>query len=214
MADKPKIDRRAFLRATASAASGLLLAFHLPARAQTAETVSKSAKNFAPNAFLNIGADNKITVWVTRSEMGQGVRTALPMMLADELEAEWSQIELKQAVPGAAFKGIRLRTSGTAGVPVSIELTFREGGTLDGCRPIPDVPGTFLIDQGHGTYRVGQQEIRFGPGEAPHRYTQVRGAETRLPGVSVYITGYTPFDRTIALIEQALAGELVSASPA
>jgi hypothetical protein len=94
---------------------------------------------------------------------------------------------------------VRVRASGTAGVPVSIELTFREGGTLDGCRPIPDVPGTFLIEQGRGTYRVGQQEIRFGPGEAPHRYTQVRGAETRLPGVSVYITGYTPFDRTIAL---------------
>jgi hypothetical protein len=94
---------------------------------------------------------------------------------------------------------VRVRASGTAGVPVSIELTFREGGTLDGCRPIPDMPGTFVIEQGTGTYRVGRHEIRFGPGEAPHRYTQVRGAETRLPGVSVYITGYTPFDRTISL---------------
>ena len=94
---------------------------------------------------------------------------------------------------------VRVRASGTAGVPVSIELTFREGGTLDGCRPIPEMPGTFLIEQGTGTYRVGRHEIRFGRGEAPHRYTQVRGAETRLPGVSVYITGYTPFDRTISL---------------
>ena len=101
------------MQTSGAALSGLLLAFHLPARSQI---VSPTAKNFAPNAFLNIGADNKITIFVTRSEMGQGVRTALPMMLADELEADWSQIELKQAVPGAAFKGIRLRTSGSGSV--------------------------------------------------------------------------------------------------
>ena len=94
---------------------------------------------------------------------------------------------------------VRVRASGTAGVPVSIEVTFREGGALDGCRPIADMPGAFLLEQGTGAYRVGRHEIRFGPGEAPHRYTQVRGAETRLPGLSVYITGQTPFDRTILL---------------
>jgi isoquinoline 1-oxidoreductase beta subunit len=116
MKNNSKIDRRKFLQTSASAVSGLLLAFHLPAQTKTAETVSPAAKNFAPNAFLNIGADNKITVFVTRSEMGQGVRTALPMMLADELEADWSQIELKQAIPGAAFKGIRLRTSGSGSI--------------------------------------------------------------------------------------------------
>lgn len=94
---------------------------------------------------------------------------------------------------------LRLRASGTIGVPVSIELTFREGGQLEGCRPIAETPGTFLLEQGTGIYRVGRDEIRFGPGDTPHRYTQLRGAETRLPGLSVYITGYTPFDRTVSL---------------
>jgi len=94
---------------------------------------------------------------------------------------------------------LRLRASGTNGVPVAVELTFREGGTLDGCQPVVDVPGTFVLEQGTGTYRVGRSEIRFGPGDAPHRYTQLRGAEPRLPGRSVYITGFTPFDRTIVL---------------
>jgi len=94
---------------------------------------------------------------------------------------------------------IRLRASGTNGVPVAVELTFRDGGTLDGCRPVADVPGTFVLEQGTGAYRTGQSEIHFGPGQAPHRYTQLRGAETRLPGRSVYITGFTPFDRTIEL---------------
>jgi isoquinoline 1-oxidoreductase subunit beta len=116
MENNSKLNRRKFLQASASAASGLLLAFHLPAQTKTAETLPQTSKNFSPNAFLNITPDNKITIFVTRSEMGQGVRTALPMMLADELEVEWSQIELKQASPGAAFRGIRLRTSGSGSV--------------------------------------------------------------------------------------------------
>jgi isoquinoline 1-oxidoreductase beta subunit len=78
MENKAKINRRNFLLSSPSAVSGLLLAFHLPAKSQVL-TVEKSAKTFAPNAFLNISPDNKITIWVTRSEMGQGVRTALPI---------------------------------------------------------------------------------------------------------------------------------------
>ena len=92
---------------------------------------------------------------------------------------------------------VRIRASGTNNVPLAIELCFREGGQLDGCRPIPDAPGTFLLEQGFGTYRFGGHQIRFGPGDTPHRYVQLRGAEARLPGQSVYITGFTPFERTI-----------------
>ena len=117
MENDSKVNRRTFLQTGASAFSGLLLAFHLPLKT-TGEVLAdkKSAVDFAPNAFLNISSDNKITVWVTRSEMGQGVRTALPMILADELEADWSQIQLKQASPGAKYKGIRLRTSGSGSI--------------------------------------------------------------------------------------------------
>jgi hypothetical protein len=94
---------------------------------------------------------------------------------------------------------IRLRASGTDGVPVAVELSFREGGTLDGCRPVANLPGMFVLEEGTGTYRAEGRTIRFGPGNLPHRYTQVRGAEPRLPGLSVYLTGFTPFDTTINL---------------
>ncbi|MEP6914646.1 MAG: hypothetical protein ABJC89_03340, partial [Acidobacteriota bacterium] len=93
---------------------------------------------------------------------------------------------------------LRVRSSGTSGVPLAIEICFREGGRLEGCRPIAAAPGSFLLEAGTGIYRAGRSEIRFGPGAAPHQYTQVRGAEAKLPGLSVYLTGYTPFDRTIA----------------
>ena len=94
---------------------------------------------------------------------------------------------------------IRLRASGTVGVPLAVEIAFREGGTLEGCEPIAGSPGTFLLRQGTGVYRRGRHTLRFGPGAAPHRYVQLRGAEPRLPGESVYLTGFTPFDHTIAI---------------
>jgi hypothetical protein len=92
---------------------------------------------------------------------------------------------------------LRVRATGTSGVPLAVEICFREGGNLDGCRPIPGAPGSFVLEKGTGVYRAGRSEIRFGPGSAPHQYTQVRGAEPKLPGVSVYITGFTPFDQLI-----------------
>ncbi len=92
---------------------------------------------------------------------------------------------------------VRVRSHGTDGVPVAVEISFREGGTLEGCRPAPRAEGAFLLTGDFGVYRSGGDTIRFGPGAAPHGNTQLRGAEPKLPGQSVYITGYTPFDQTI-----------------
>lgn len=109
------MDRRQFLTTTASAGIGLMLAFYVPLRSG-ARRASTATGGLAPNAFLNITSDNRVTIWVTRSEMGQGVRTALPMMLAEELEADWDTITLQQASPGPKFRGIRLRTGGSASI--------------------------------------------------------------------------------------------------
>ena len=66
-------------------------------------------------------------------------------------------------------------------------------------------PAATSCQRGTATYRAGANQIRFGPGDAPHEYVQVRGAEPKLPGRSVYITGFTPFDRTF-VFEGAAAG--------
>ena len=91
-------------------------------------------------------------------------------------------------------------TSGTTpiGVPLAVEINLREGGQLEGCRPAPHVEGGWILEKDYATYRVQGQTLRFGPGAAPHLLTQLRGAEPKLDGVSVYLTGYTPFDRTIS----------------
>lgn len=100
--------RREFLRASTYAGAGLLIAFEMPS---LDKQVARA--EFAPNAYIRIGPDNVVRLWATRSEMGQGVRTALPMMLADELEVDWETIVVEQASPSSRFKGIRLRTSGS-----------------------------------------------------------------------------------------------------
>jgi isoquinoline 1-oxidoreductase beta subunit len=102
------LSRRAFLRNSGSAALGLTMAFRFDLGAGAAET-----PEFAPNAFIRIGPDNVVRFWAIRSEMGQGVRTLLPMVLADELEANWERAVVEQAQMEARFKGIRLRTSGS-----------------------------------------------------------------------------------------------------
>jgi isoquinoline 1-oxidoreductase beta subunit len=91
------LSRREFVVAGAAAGAGLVIGFYLPHEA------SSSKKSFSPNAYLRITSDNKVTIVVARSEMGQGVRTALPMILAEELEADWKQIEIEQAGASTLF---------------------------------------------------------------------------------------------------------------
>src|SRR5438552_7305704 len=90
----PQITRREFLE-TAGVA-GLVIGFHLPATGRQAMRGGTAAA-FAPNAWLRIGADESVLVVVDRSEMGQGVTTSLPMLLAEELEADWSKVRIESA---------------------------------------------------------------------------------------------------------------------
>ena len=103
------LSRREFLAAGAAAGAGLVIGFYLPHGSS-----SNGQTAFAPNAYLKITPDNKITVLVPRSEMGQGVRTSLPMILAEELEADWKQISIEQV--GASTLYGDQTTGGSASV--------------------------------------------------------------------------------------------------
>jgi len=103
------LSRRDFLTAGVAAGTGLVIGLYLPHG-----SFSGAGKVFAPNAYLKITPDGKITVVVARSEMGQGVRTSLPMILAEELEADWKQITIEQA--GASTLYGDQSTGGSASV--------------------------------------------------------------------------------------------------
>ncbi|MDQ6801306.1 MAG: molybdopterin-dependent oxidoreductase [Acidobacteriota bacterium] len=87
-----KIDRREFVKLTSAASAGLILAVQMPRSA-----VASDSKSYALGAFLEIGTDGTVTIYVPQTEMGQGVRTALPMLIAEELDADWDRVRIKQA---------------------------------------------------------------------------------------------------------------------
>lgn len=92
-ANQSKLNRRSFLRVSSVAAGGLLVSLYLdfPSLAQEGGQ-APPPKVYPPDAFVNIRPDGKIVIQVNRLEFGQGVQTALPMILADELDADWAHV--------------------------------------------------------------------------------------------------------------------------
>ena len=94
---EPSLSRRTFLSAGAAAGGGLLLSVSLPALTRNADAADTGT--FAPNAFVRIGRDGQVTLIMHKVEMGQGTYTSMPMLLAEELEVDLSQIRLEHAPP-------------------------------------------------------------------------------------------------------------------
>jgi isoquinoline 1-oxidoreductase beta subunit len=86
-----RVTRRDFLKAGAAGSASLLIGFYLPVHGAEA-----TGENFAPNALIEIRPNGDIHLWVARSEMGQGPRTSLAMILAEELDADWSRVKVEQ----------------------------------------------------------------------------------------------------------------------
>ena len=94
---------------------------------------------------------------------------------------------------------LSISIQGTDDVPVAVELAFRHGGKLERVEPVSDVKDAFLLKSGTGRYVLGEDAIEFGPGRAEHTYTQVRGALPKWDGLSVYLTGVTPFKAVLTI---------------
>ncbi|WP_424631323.1 molybdopterin cofactor-binding domain-containing protein [Bradyrhizobium sp. SYSU BS000235] len=95
------LSRRNFLQASAAIGGGLLLGMNLP----FAGKAEAAADAFAPNAFIRIGGDGRITLIMPYTEMGQGIYTAVSMLIAEELEVELSQVQFEHAPPNEKLYG-------------------------------------------------------------------------------------------------------------
>jgi hypothetical protein len=89
--------------------------------------------------------------------------------------------------------------SGTPHVPVTWEVSFRKGGELSGVTDDKNVEDAFFLENGTGQYRHGEDVINFGEGAVTHKWSQMRGMLPKQNGYSVYMTGYTPFKRTLEI---------------
>jgi isoquinoline 1-oxidoreductase beta subunit len=97
MSDVLNLSRRAFLRTTALAGGGLVLGVYVPKLSDAAGAADERFTSFAPNAFVRVGTDDWVTVVANHSEMGQGVYTGLAMLVAEELDADWSKVRVEAA---------------------------------------------------------------------------------------------------------------------
>jgi len=121
------VNRRDFMKIAGGAGAGLVLAFYLPSKAR--EFLSKPTdEGFAPNVWLSIDLGGRVTITVAKSEMGQGPRTYFPMIVAEELEADWKLIRTQQADADPTKYGNQ-HTGGSTGVRTSWDKLRKAGAT-------------------------------------------------------------------------------------
>src|SRR5256885_8839682 len=167
-----KSSRRDFLKA-----SGLVIGFTLPIGARLAQAAEAE---FKPNAYLQVGSDNVVTVVCGLSEMGQGVHTAIPMLLAEELDANWSRVRVVQAPVDPAFANPIFHTQATGG-----STSVR--GHWEPMRKAGAAAREMLVGAAAATWNVDPSQCRtekgvvYGPGGKKVTYGQLVGAAAKQP---------------------------------
>jgi isoquinoline 1-oxidoreductase subunit beta len=180
-AGKPRsASRRRFLKNTAAAAGALVIPFWLPddrTRPAFAQDARKPAVN--PNAFLRIGKDGTCTVVVKHLEFGQGVTTSLPMIVAEELDCDWSKVRavLADAAPEYAHTGFGMQITGGSS---SVTNSF------DQLRTVGAQARTMLIQAAADQWKAKPADCRadkgfvVGPGGKRLSYGQLAEAAGKL----------------------------------
>ena len=161
--------RRQFIKASATSAGGLLLSFHLPAFAN-ARPFQALGGGEEINAWLSIAADDRVTIRVAQAEMGEGVFTSLPMIVADELGADWSNVRAEYASANRSLRedGVyqRMATGGSRAVRHSLPYLLAAGANarqrLIGAAALKwDVPAA-ECQAANSVVTHGDKALRFG----------------------------------------------------
>lgn len=199
----PSIDAVRFRRGTVSATllSGDSIFFTFRRGGAVVNAVRFASAFFGKGQFVPKRLEREDGSWVLRQQLAAPYYQPLAQKVPP---AEWAALRarrkqtqichLRQSATVTENAGgfrLRLTAEGTPGVPLAVEISLRPGGKLDGAA------GGGVLSSGYATYTAEGDSVRFGPGLGEHRYTEVRGAEEKLPGLSVYLTGFTPFDHTL-----------------
>ena len=158
------LSRRTFLLTGAAVGGGLLLGFTLPSPF-TGNTAAATG-SFEPDAFIRIGQDGRVTVIIPQVEMGQGTFTSCPMLLAEELEVDLSQVQVAQAPPSDKLYGNPLLGFQVTGGSTSIRAFYkplREAGAA---------ARTMLIAAAANSWGVDPSTCRAEKGEVIHEPTR------------------------------------------
>src|ERR1700694_2867086 len=168
------VSRRALL--TGGLAGGFLLAFHLPVRAlapnEPVQPLDDTAGKFAPNAFIRIDSAGKTTLVMPQVEMGQGIYTGVAMILAEELDADFSSVVLEHAPPDEklyANPAFGIQATGGSTSVRAFWKPLREAGASAramlvqaAAREWQVEPASCTASNGEGTHNGGGRKLSSG----------------------------------------------------
>jgi isoquinoline 1-oxidoreductase subunit beta len=159
MIDTLLVNRRAFLRVSALAGGGMLLAGYFePVAATLARQGAPPPPPLVPTSFISIAADGTVTIISKNPETGQGIKTMLPMLIAEELEVDWKQVKVQQADLDEAKYG-RQTEGGSTATPTNWEPM----------RQIGAAGKAMLIAAAAQTWGVPESECSAASGTVTHR---------------------------------------------
>src|SRR5207249_11662837 len=165
-----EVNRRTFLRMSGAAARGLFLSLHLAEPGHARQT--PKAQAYPPAAFIHVRPDGKIVIQVNRLEFGQGVQTALPMLLADEMDADWSQVIAELAPAADVYKdpisGIQM-VGGSGSIAHSFDQ-YRELGAKTRAMLIAAAADRWHVSPDQCRT---QKSIVYGPDNRSARYAEL-----------------------------------------
>ena len=144
-----KLDRRHFLKLTGLAGGGLVLAFSTLGNTAGAADTGAGTGEFVPNAFLRISRKGAITIYNKGPEIGQGIKTAFPLIIAEELDAKWSDVTVLQAPVNPAVYG-RQRAGGSRSIPDSWDQ-LRKAGAVARSMLLSAAAATWKVPEGECT---------------------------------------------------------------
>ncbi len=178
---RSQIDRRGFLRVSAGAAGGLLVSLYLDVPAFAEEgNQAQPPKVYPPDTFVHLRPDGKILITVNRLEFGQGVQTSLPMILADEMDADWSHVIAELAPAADVYKdpvfGIQM-VGGSGSIAHSFQQ-YRELGAKSRAMLIAAAADRWHLSPDQCR---SENSVVYGPGNRSARYAELANDAARKP---------------------------------